>query len=111
MDRRRIAKWAAALALGGAMASDAQAGAVTFTGNVETDMPVTGSNGVNLVPGLTVKCSKCGTRLQPVAPAPPPPPQAPAPVKARRAVAEPAFAAKPARFTTAQEQQSDGRGR
>ena len=52
MDRRRIAKWAVALALGGAIASDARAGAVTFSGNVETDMPVTGKNGVNLVPGL-----------------------------------------------------------
>ncbi len=52
MDRRRIVRWAAALALGGAIASDARAGAVTFTGNVDADMPVTGSNGVNLVPGL-----------------------------------------------------------
>jgi hypothetical protein len=39
MDRRRVAKWAAALALGGAIGSYAHAGAVTFTGNVATDFP------------------------------------------------------------------------
>ena len=39
MDRRRVAKWAAALAFGGAFGSNAQAGAVTLTGNVGTDFP------------------------------------------------------------------------
>jgi hypothetical protein len=51
MDRRRIAKWATALALGGAMGSSARAGAVTFTGNVDTDMPASVVGSANIVPG------------------------------------------------------------
>jgi hypothetical protein len=51
MDRRRVARWAAALALGGAVASTARAGAVTFTGNVSADMPTLGQ-GVGYVAGL-----------------------------------------------------------
>ncbi len=51
MDRRRIAKWAAALALGGAIGSNARAGAVTFTGNVTSDFPTLGL-GIAQEPGL-----------------------------------------------------------
>lgn len=52
MIRRRVMTWAAALALGG-FAADARAAAVTFTGNVETDMPSGNgiNNGVYVVPG------------------------------------------------------------
>ena len=50
MDRRRIAKWALALALTGTTGSVARAGAVTFTGNVGADMP-TNAAGVITVPG------------------------------------------------------------
>jgi hypothetical protein len=50
MDRRRIAKWAAGVALGGAIGTNAHAGAVTFTGNVATDFPSLG-NGLGSVPG------------------------------------------------------------
>ncbi len=42
MDRRRIAKWASALALGGAIGSNARGGAVTLTGNVGNDFPSLG---------------------------------------------------------------------
>ncbi len=51
MDRRRIAKWAAALALGGAVGSSARAGAVTFTGHVNNDFPSLGT-GIGYVPGV-----------------------------------------------------------
>jgi hypothetical protein len=50
MDRRRVASWAAALALGGALGSNVRAGAVNFTGNVEADMPTAGVN-VGTAPG------------------------------------------------------------
>ncbi len=51
MIRRRVMTWAASLALGAAFGATARAGAVTFTGNVETDMPATPGNGVFVVPG------------------------------------------------------------
>ncbi len=52
---RRVLTLAAALAFGGGFGRPAEAGAVTFTGNVETDMPYTpggANNGVFAVPGL-----------------------------------------------------------
>lgn len=50
--RRRVAMGAAALALGLAAGPRARGGAVTFTGNVEADMPVKAGNGVVEVPGI-----------------------------------------------------------
>ena len=49
---RRVVTLAVALALGATAARPAEAGAVTFTGNVETDMPIVSGNGVYAVPGL-----------------------------------------------------------
>ncbi|HEY2158095.1 MAG TPA: PEP-CTERM sorting domain-containing protein [Isosphaeraceae bacterium] len=51
MDRRRVAKWAAAFALGGAIGSNARAGAVTLTGNVGTDFPGGTTTGSAIVAG------------------------------------------------------------
>ena len=51
MDLRRIKNIAMALGLVGAAGSMATAAPITFTGNVEADMPVTVGGGVTIVPG------------------------------------------------------------
>jgi hypothetical protein len=49
--KRRVVSWAAALTLGVGLGPAARGGAVTFTGNVEADMPTNGKD-VFLVPGV-----------------------------------------------------------
>lgn len=52
MDHRRMRNWVAVLGLGLAIGSTAEAGAITFTGNVGADFPQGQNNGVYVVPGL-----------------------------------------------------------
>jgi hypothetical protein len=49
--KRRVVSWAAVLALGVGLGPAARGGAVTFTGNVESDMP-SNAPGVSLIPGV-----------------------------------------------------------